>query len=80
MDLFHSTPPAWYDPWGYNRPGDFVSTQPSPTYLDPFCFDGQLKFPQRPLWAEAALATLGCGATIAAVWVANSYPWPVRIA
>ncbi|HEX5876370.1 MAG TPA: hypothetical protein VFY60_17100 [Pyrinomonadaceae bacterium] len=47
MDLFHSPPPAWYDPWGYNRPGEFVSTQPSPTYIDPFCFDGQLKFPQR---------------------------------
>lgn len=40
----------------------------------------RFKFPQRPIWAEAALAILGCGATIAAVWVANSYPWPVRIA
>ena len=45
--LFHSTPPSWVDPWGYNAPGDFVPTQPSPTYLDPFCFDGQLRFPQR---------------------------------
>ena len=49
MDLFHSPPPAWYDPWGYNRPGDFVTDQPSPTFLDPFCFDGNLKFPHRPV-------------------------------
>jgi hypothetical protein len=48
-DLFHSPPPPWYDPWGYNRPGDFVTSQPSPTYLDPFCFDGHLKLPHRPV-------------------------------
>lgn len=47
--LFHSTPPLWYDPWGYNRPGDFIPEQPSGTYLDPFCFDKQLKVPQRPV-------------------------------
>ncbi|HVF22428.1 MAG TPA: hypothetical protein VM941_05105, partial [Pyrinomonadaceae bacterium] len=46
-NLFHSTPPLWYDPWGYNRPGDFISEQPSPTYLDPVCFNGQLQVPQR---------------------------------
>ncbi|MHA6690298.1 sugar ABC transporter permease [Devosia sp. A449] len=40
----------------------------------------RFNFPLRPLWAEAALAIIGCGATIAAVWVANSYPWPRRIA
>jgi D-xylose transport system permease protein len=40
----------------------------------------RFNFPQRPLWAEIALAVIGCGATIGAVWVANSYPWPVRIA
>ena len=40
----------------------------------------RFNFPQRPLWAEIALAVIGCGATISAVWVANSYPWPVRIA
>jgi len=45
--LFHSPPPAWYDPWGYNRPGDFINEQPSPTYFDPFCFDSQLRLPQR---------------------------------
>ncbi len=37
-------------------------------------------FPLRPMWAEAALAALGCTAVIAAVWVANSYPWPIKIA
>ena len=40
----------------------------------------RFNFPLRPVWAEAALAIIGCGATIAAVWVANSYPWPRRIA
>jgi hypothetical protein len=51
--LFHQSPPAWYDPWGYNRPGDFVTTpQPTGTYLDPFCFNGHLKFPQRPVTLE----------------------------
>lgn len=40
----------------------------------------RFNFPQRPLWAEIALAVIGCGATVGAVWVANSYPWPVRIA
>jgi len=55
MDLFHSPPPAWYDPWGYNRPGDFISTQPAhaPSYIDPFCFDGQLRFPQRSVTLES---------------------------
>src|SRR6218665_2671048 len=40
----------------------------------------RFNFPLRPLWAEAALAAIGCGVTIAAVAVANAYPWPVRIA
>ena len=40
----------------------------------------RFNFPLRPVWAEATLAALGCGAVIAAVWVANAYPWPVRIA
>jgi D-xylose transport system permease protein len=40
----------------------------------------RFNFPLRPMWAEAALAALGCTAVIAAVWVANSYPWPVKIA
>jgi len=40
----------------------------------------RFNFPLRPIWAEATLAALGCAAVIGAVWVANSYPWPVRIA
>ncbi len=40
----------------------------------------RFNFPLRPLWAEAALAVIGCGITIAAVSVANAYPWPSRIA
>ena len=50
--LFHKPPPPWYDPWGYNRPGDFVSQQPAATYLDPFCFNGQPRFPQRAVSLE----------------------------
>jgi hypothetical protein len=49
MDLFHSPPPAWFDPWGFNRPGDFEPSQPAATYLQPFSFDGQLKLPVRPV-------------------------------
>ena len=37
-------------------------------------------FPQRPIWAEAVLAALGCAVVIAAIWVFNSYPWPPRVA
>jgi hypothetical protein len=51
-NLFHSAPPAWYDPWGYNRPGDFFPNQPSANYLMPFCFDGNVRFPQRPITFE----------------------------
>jgi D-xylose transport system permease protein len=40
----------------------------------------RFSFPLRPLWAEATLASLGCGAVLAAVAVANAYPWPIRIA
>lgn len=40
----------------------------------------RFNFPQRPIWAEFALAIFGCGATIGAVLIANAYPWPVRIA
>lgn len=40
----------------------------------------RFNFPLRPMWAEGTLAALGCAAVIAAVWIANSYPWPVRIA
>jgi D-xylose transport system permease protein len=37
-------------------------------------------FPLRPLWAEIAIAIVGCGAVIGFVWVANSYPWPSQLA
>jgi len=37
-------------------------------------------FPLRPTWAEGVLAGLGCGVVLIAVWIANSYPWPTRIA
>jgi ABC-type xylose transport system, permease component len=40
----------------------------------------RFNFPQRPVWAEVALGVIGCGLTLVAVAVANSYPWPVRIA
>ena len=40
----------------------------------------RFNFPLRPIWAEVALGIIGCGLTIAAVWVANAYPWPRRIA
>jgi len=40
----------------------------------------RFKFPLRPVWAEASLAVMGCSLAIGAVWVANSYPWPIRIA
>ena len=36
-------------------------------------------FPLRPVWAETLLGALACGAIIGAVWIANSYPWPVGI-
>ncbi|QPC85724.1 sugar ABC transporter permease [Mesorhizobium sp. NBSH29] len=39
----------------------------------------RFSFPLRPLWAEAFLATVGCGLVMGAVWVANSYPWPIGI-
>lgn len=40
----------------------------------------RFRFPQRPLWAEAVLGVAGCALTLAAVAVANAYPWPIRIA
>lgn len=53
--LFHSAPPLWYDPWGRNRPGDFIPHQPDyEDPLDPLTFDGQLRFPQRPITLEGA--------------------------
>lgn len=39
----------------------------------------RFKFPLRPVWAEVFLGTVTCAAILAAVLVANSYPWPVNI-
>jgi len=39
----------------------------------------RFNFPLRPLWAELTLLVTGCGAVLAAVSVANSYPWPKGI-
>ncbi|WP_367186988.1 sugar ABC transporter permease [Neomegalonema sp.] len=33
-------------------------------------------FPTRPVWAEALMAALGCGAVLGAAAVANAYYWP----
>ncbi len=40
----------------------------------------RFNFPLRPIWAEGVLAVLGCGITLLAVAVVNSYPWPSRVA
>jgi D-xylose transport system permease protein len=37
-------------------------------------------FPLRPMWAEITLAIIGFVVVLAAVWVANSYPWPDALA
>ena len=39
----------------------------------------RFKFPLRPVWAEVFLGTVTCVAILGAVWVANSYPWPIGI-
>lgn len=39
----------------------------------------RFKFPLRPVWAEVFLGIVTCGAILAAVKVANSYPWPIGI-
>ena len=40
----------------------------------------RFSFPVRPMWAEVTLGVLGCATTLAAVWIANSYAWPYRVA
>lgn len=40
----------------------------------------QYGFPVRPRWAEIAIAGIGCAVVLAAVWTANSYPWPANLA
>ncbi|MEO4000692.1 sugar ABC transporter permease [Mesorhizobium sp. CAU 1732] len=39
----------------------------------------RFKFPRRPVWAEALLGGIACALILAAVQVANSYPWPIGI-
>ena len=39
----------------------------------------RFRFPLRPIWAETFLATVGCGLVLGAVWIANSYYWPIGI-
>ncbi len=39
----------------------------------------RFNFPLRPMWAEALLGTVACAIVLGAVWVANSYPWPIGI-
>jgi D-xylose transport system permease protein len=37
-------------------------------------------FPLRPIWAELAIGIASFAVVLAAVWVANSYPWPENLA
>jgi D-xylose transport system permease protein len=39
----------------------------------------RFRFPLRPVWAETLMGTVTCAIILGAVWVANSYPWPVGI-
>lgn len=39
----------------------------------------RFNFPLRPMWAEALLGLVSCAVILGAVWVANSYPWPIGI-
>lgn len=39
----------------------------------------RFRFPLRPVWAELLLGGVACAAILGAVWVANSYPWPIGI-
>jgi D-xylose transport system permease protein len=36
-------------------------------------------FPQRPVWAEVFLGAVACVVILGAVWIANSYGWPIGI-
>lgn len=36
-------------------------------------------FPLRPVWAEIFLGAVGAALILGAVWVVNSYPWPIGI-
>lgn len=36
-------------------------------------------FPLRPVWAEGVIGAVVCAVILGAVWIANSYPWPIGI-
>src|SRR5271167_1736330 len=40
----------------------------------------RFKFPQRPIWAEAVIAVVGCLIAYVTTWTVNAYPWPERVA
>jgi D-xylose transport system permease protein len=37
------------------------------------------RFPLRPVWAEVFIGAVACAVILGAVWIANSYPWPIGI-
>ncbi|WP_419911486.1 sugar ABC transporter permease [Hoeflea sp.] len=39
----------------------------------------RFQFPLRPVWAETFLAALGCFLVLSAVYIANTYYWPIGI-
>ena len=39
----------------------------------------RFRFPLRPIWAETLLGVVTCAVIMGAVWLANSYPWPIGI-
>ena len=39
----------------------------------------RFSFPLRPVWAETFMGAITCALILGAVWIANSYPWPIGI-
>jgi D-xylose transport system permease protein len=39
----------------------------------------RFRFPLRPVWAEVLLGSVTCAIILGAIWIANSYPWPIGI-
>lgn len=39
----------------------------------------RFSFPLRPVWAETFMGFVTCAVILGAIWVANSYPWPIGI-
>ena len=40
----------------------------------------RFRFPQRPMWAEALIAVVGCAVVVGATMIVNAYFWPERVA